>query len=569
MRRIIALALCLMMFTACAFAEGGLTMTVDTDEGSFLLSEDGKLLTQPGEYDVIYCFTYDPCEPERLMYGVTNYDDAVIPYDGEDGDVADWPDDGGELPEGDDADESEEEWEDSVEFSSMDAVTDKELDSDSAEPYDGELEGDDWDFDGEYFDALYAVMNARGELITGFDYIAFTHDVHNALIFATRADGFVDVLNEQGDVLMISDYAVMASDGNGGYFATKPDLEMTDEYGDFSNVSKLVHVSADGQESDTGYSTGTYELGAFESGYICVPLYEETAAEESADEFEDIDEEFFVDYEYYDYTVLGYVYLDANGVNVFDKVFSYATMFIDGYAEVEDEDFAARLIDVNGNYVTDKEYSGFDRSEDDDNMPIIANYEECGFDLLSRDDLSVIASFGSEYGDDLFAAQAGGDFITAHSDSCMMILDGNGRVLYTSQNSDVYAYTWYSFCEGQPERILISDGDWPNAECSLMDLQGNSIGGAYPELIAMSWKDGQGRYMVADFEIVEVEYDGETMQDADYDTYRYGMIDQDGNTVLETKYTMINCLSADRFWISDGSVYQLVDANGSVIFETE
>jgi hypothetical protein len=572
MRKIVAFILCLLLASSCAFAEGGLTMIVDTDESSFLISEDGTLLTEPGEYDVIYCFTYDPCEPERLMYAVTtfaggaNYDEYSQDADF---DVEEWPEDGGDLPAEDDSE-----------------IVDDDLEFDGATGLDGEweiVEGDetdidewseDWteedfyDFEGDFFDSLYAVMNARGELITDFDYITFSHDVKNAVIFATRADGFIDALDEQGNVLVSGEYAAMTSDGNGGYFATKPDLNQVDEYGDFPAMSALVHVAADGSEEDTGYVTGTYELGVFDSGYLCVPLYAETPSQDEADAGLEEDE-YFEDYEYYDYEVMGYVFLNSQGKNAFDKVFDYATMFIGGYAEVEDENGAARLINANGEYVTEKNYSGFDRDETGDTMPIIANLVGGGFELLDRGDLHVIASFGSEYGNDLFATQAGGNFIMATSDSSTMIMDAAGRVLYTSQEDDVYAYAWYVYCEGQPERILVSRGDWPSAQCSLMDLDGNVVGGTYPELTALSWKDGQGRYMVADFDVVEVDYDGEKMLDADYDTYFYGLIDQDGNTILETKYTMINCISADRFWVSDGSVYQLVDENGAVIYEAE
>lgn len=578
MRKITALILCLLLVTTCAFAEDGLTMIVDTDESSFLITGDGTLLTQPGEYDVIYCFTYDTCEPERLMYAVTKFAEGAVDFSefsqsaAMDAEVEDWPEDGGALPETDGSEIVDEELE-FYDYNELDGeweiIEGEETDIDD---WDEDWTEEDWyDFEGDYFDSLYAVMNARGELITGFDYIAFTHDVSDAVIFATRADGFVDALDEQGNVLVSGDYAAMTSDGNGGYLATKPDLDQIDEYGDFPAMSALVHVASDGSEEDTGYTTGTYELGVFNSGYLCVPLYGEIQPEEAAEESEEEteDDEYFEDYDNYDYEVLGYVFLDSQGKNAFDKVFTYAAMFTGGYAEVEDENFNARLIDVNGEYVTDKEYSGFDRGEDGDSMPIIANIVGGGFDLLDRADLSVIASFGSEYGNELFASQAGGDFIMAYSDSCMMIMAADGRIIYSSQDENVYAYTWYAYCEGQPERILVSRGDWPSAQCSLMDLEGNTVGGAYPELTALSWKDGQGRYMVADFDVVEVDYGGETMLDADYDTYTYGIIDQDGNTILETKYTMINCLSADRYWVSDGNTYQLVDENGNVIYEAE
>lgn len=577
MRKIIALILTLMLMATCAFAEGGLTMIIDTDMGSMLITEDGTPVTEMGEYDVIYCITYDPCEPERLLYAVTSFDGVLINLSDMEGvTIEEWPEDGGELPEGDDSEIVIDEWEVSdsdegegqVEFTEGEEI-ELEWDEDWSE--------EDWyDFEGDYFDSLYAVMNAKGEVISDFDYITFTHDVENAVVFATRADSLTDVLDEQGNVLLSTDYALMASDGNGGYFATKPDLNMIDEYGEFPTVSPLVHVASDGTETDTGYSTGTYELGVFNSGYLCVPLYSqpdmEMFDEESEEETEDED---FEDYEEYDdnyyYDAEGYVYLNAQGENAFGKEFTYATMFTDGYAEVEDENYTARLIDTTGNYVTEKEYSGFDRGEPGDDMPIIANIYGGGFDLLDRSELTILASFGDEYGAELFAAQAGGDFIMAYSDTTMMIMDRNGSVIYETgeDTDDVYAYTWYTYCEGQPERILISKGEWPSAKCTLMDTQGNTIGGEYPEMTALSWKDGQGRYLVSSFDVIEENYDGETYYDADYESYLFGVIDQDGNTILETKYPMINCIAANRYWVYDGENYQLMDENGNVLYQPE
>lgn len=593
MRKLLALILSLMLISACALAEGGLTMIIDTDEGSMLISEDGSPLTQAGEYDVIYSITYEECPPERLLYAVTPHAEyeliTLSPEDLENMDIEAWPEDGGELVDGEDSEIVDDEWgtESGDDLDIEIIVGEEEYIGD----WDEDWSEEDWyDFEGDFFDSLYAVMNAKGEVITEYDYIAFTHDVANAVVFGTRADGLIDVIDEAGNVLLSTDYAAMTSDCSGGYFATKPDLDRIDEYGEFPTVSELVHVTSDGAEEATGYSTGTYELGIFDSGFLCVALYiepmseiaeigdvdmedypEKEVDEDMTEAPEDAVDEDFIDY--YDsddyYEAEGYVYLDAQGKNVFGKEFTYATMFTGGYAEVEDEDYNTRLINTSGEFVTEGDYSSFDRVDGD--MPIVANYYEGGFDLLSQTDLSVIASFGNEYGEELFAAHAGDGFILAYSDSTMLIMDKTGNVLYTSDaaDEDVYAYTWYAYCEGSPERIIVSRGAWPEAECSLMDLSGNTIGASYPELVALSWKDGQGRYLVSTFDVVEEEYDGETYLDADYESYLYGVIDQDGNTILETVYPMINCVSANRYWVFDGENYQLMDESGNVLYQPE
>ena len=588
MRRMIALALCALLLGVSALAESGLTMIVETEDSTVLIREDGTLLTQPGDYDVIYCFTYDACAPDRRMYAVATLDgesqyeedmDGELDFDYE---IDIWPYDDGQLPEEGDQAMDELEWA----LSQQEDMDDGGWDLQVGEELPEALAGEDWDEDwseweddsvqpDSYYNTLFAAMNAQGQLITDFAYTSFVHDVENAVIFATRADGFVDALDESGNVLLSGNYAAMVSDGQGGYMATRPDLDKIDDYGDFPAISALVHVAHDGQETDTGCITGTYELSAFDSGYMCVPLYSAHAAEYPEDDGADAweEDEYFDRYEGldYDYESLGYVYLNIRGENAFGGTFPYATPFSGGYAEVEGDDYVARLINASGEYVTDKEYGSFDRSESTADMPIVANLLEGGFDLLNRGDLSVIASYtAEEYGEGLFASLAGGDFIMAYSESGTMIMDHAGRVIYATEGGDdgVYAYTWYAYCEGEPGRILLSRGEWPYSRCGLIDLEGNVVGDTYQELSALSWKDGQGRYLVASFDIEELEYDGEVIYDADYDSFFYGMIDQDGKVILDTKYTSINCIAIDRFWVSDGEVYQLMDENGNVLYQT-
>lgn len=528
MRKIAAILICLMLLAPATLAEGAQTMVVDYGSGSMLIAADGTPLTQVGDYDFIYRLSGADCPPERaLFYAIAQMD--AVPDDEFDEEVEDWPDDGGELD---------------------DEVVDIPLELyENPEELDiGEVVDSDYDFaefEGPY-ETMSALMDARGNLLTDYAYIIFTHDVENGVVIGYRADGFVSALDEKGNVLVEGEYAALVSDTKGGFFATKPDLTMTDEYGDFYYRAPLVHVRADGSEAETGLITVVSDLAGFSSGLMCIPVFADMGAfgQEPDDDAR-------------------YIYVDTDGKDAFGQSFTGAYNFFGNYADVTDEDFNGRLIDRTGAYVTEKAYSWFDFGAAEDGMPIVANLVDGGFDLLSKEDLSVIKSFDpAENGATYYAYQSGDRLIFAFSDEEINIIDGAGRVIYTGA-AGVDAYTYYFYSDSQPGRMLISQGDWPEGECQVMDFAGNPTSDSYQEIIALTWQNSEGRYQVASYDIIDDE-DG---RDADYESYRYGLIDQDGNTILEMKYEEMVYLAPDRYWVSDGGAYQLMDADGNIIYE--
>ena len=110
-------------------------------------------------------------------------------------------------------------------------------------------------------------------------------------------------------------------------------------------------------------------------------------------------------------------------------------------------------------------------------------------------------------------------------------------------------------------------GEGVDAMDCVADISGAQKSDWYRGISALSWISGEGRYLVCDYDFTEVEYDGVTGLEPDADTYRYGVIDQDGNVVVEMKYDYFDCLAADRYWVSDGTCYKLLDGEGNVIVE--
>ncbi|MGI6238895.1 MAG: hypothetical protein ACOYI5_04625, partial [Christensenellales bacterium] len=363
MRKFAAMLLCLMLLAPGALAAGGETMVVDYGAGAVLISESGEILTETGEYAFIYRVTYDDIDPARVLYYATAMSELTYTYDASLEDVEHWPEDEGDLIEGGDMDEViDEPAEDEADF---DEEFDGEDDFEHFDDY-GDIE-----FDGGFFDVNCALMDGAGNLLTDYEYTLFTHDVENAVVIAYRPDGFVSALDERGKVLLEGEYAAVVSDTNGGFFATKPDLNLTDEYGAFPPQAALMHIRADGTVEDTGMVTGTYDLGGFFSGLMCIALSDVGGEDEA-----------FFD----EYADLRYIYIDTEGKDAFGKTFAGANRFTGNYADVTDEDYNERLIDTTGAFVTEKAYSWFDFGEPGDGMPIVANLEDGGFDLLSPDD---------------------------------------------------------------------------------------------------------------------------------------------------------------------------------------
>lgn len=573
-KRILACAMCLMLPVVSAFAEGARVFVADTESGAMLITESGAGVTEPGEYDVIVPVTYDECPAERMLFAVSHldmgggffaeYGEAAEgesdweeepeweeePSWGDDwseepDDVETWPDEDGGLDEGYDMDVvDDQEWND---FGEDDFYGDDIFgggENDVGEFDYGLLDGEYIDYGMEYGVAL---MNASGELLTGFDYASFVHDVENAVVFACDFDGWVTALDERGAVLAAGSYTSMVSDGNGGFFAVAPETDGDGETGEINELAALVHVTAAGDISDTGLTTNAYEpLSGFYEGLMCVMV---------CDGYDG------------DFLAYSYVYVDQNGENAFGRSFDFAANYVGGCAEVIDDNNVARLIDRSGNYVTDAEYSYFDCGEQDDGMPMVANLIDGGFDLILRDTFEIIASFRPENGATmLYAYHSGDGLIMAYSENEMMILDASGSVLYRGAD-DMYAYTWYEFCDSQPQRLLMIQGEGADTVNCVADLSGVQQSDWYREISALSWIGGEGRYLVCDYELVEVGYDGVTWLEPDANTYRYGVIDQDGNVVVELKYDYFDCLAADRYWVSDGENYQLLDGDGGVIAE--
>ena len=97
------------------------------------------------------------------------------------------------------------------------------------------------------------------------------------------------------------------------------------------------------------------------------------------------------------------------------------------------------------------------------------------------------------------------------------------------------------------------------------EFDGTPVSEWYGDMSALSWVNGQGRYLALDYELTQIEYDDVTGYEPDMETFRYGVVDHDGNVVVELKYDYFMQLASDRYWAAQGGTYSLMDENGGVI----
>lgn len=550
MKRTLALILCLTLLALGAAAESGAPLAVDTDEGGLLLTREGVPLTALGQYATIARITYDEsCPADRVLYAAALSENAALSQPEADtpaDQVEQWPQDDGSLPEDADMGQvSDTEWEDGSLEGGTSFYPEENGASDAPEIQQIPSTENDLGFFEDGSGACLALMNAKGEVLTDYLYLSFVHDVANAVVFAYDMDGYVTALDETGRVLLAGGYTSLASDGNGGYFGVMP--EGTDEYGNLQAASRLLHISQ-GNVTDTGLWTGTYEpLVGFSQGLMCVYVcsYDQQTGQAGNG---------------------GYHYIDSTGTDAFGKEFSYASNFQGAFAEVEDAEGQAYLIDKTGNYLTTDEYSYFDLGAENDGMPIVANRGEGGFDLISKDSLQPIAQFALQPGQtSLYAYLSGDGLVVATSDTGVTLLSAQGETLY-SASDESSAHAWYSYSDGTPGRIILSQGEGYQALSCLADYTGAEKSAWYQDISALSWTGDQGRYLVVAYELADTQYDGETVQEPVADSYRYGVIDQDGNVILETNYDYFNYLDSGRYWVGQGNTLMLMDENGNELY---
>lgn len=373
----------------------------------------------------------------------------------------------------------------------------------------------------------YALMNESGKLLTGFDYTSFSHYPGLGIIVFTGMDNFEGVMNEQGEVILPAKYINICPNYVGGYLALDP----CGQPYDYNARYPVVYIDDKGRSFKTDFTSAPYNLSGFSGGFCQLNIPDDSDGLRS-------------------------VILDFEGTDVFGKEYGWIDRFIGDYAVVTDRDTGrCGLIDRNGNFATELIYTSIDAGISTEPVIFLA-CDESGATILDSTSLEALGRIDyAEYGL-AYAWYTAEHYICASGDTntCLFDLQGN-LLLQTEGTLDV----WYSHADGKPERVVISDNNWPLSTARLADLEGNTYGPEFRYITPSVWKDGHGRFIFTEYELT-VSPDGETYPD--WDSYRYGLCDESGNILLDAKYTNLEYMAPGRWWARLGPRTGMIDDTG-------
>ena len=126
----------------------------------------------------------------------------------------------------------------------------------------------------------------------------------------------------------------------------------------------------------------------------------------------------------------------------------------------------------------------------------------------------------------------------------------------------------YDFLDGIPSRIVVTQGqEQPDVYTSayLTDNEGNRVSRRYQELIPSVWYNETGIYQFGSYDPKDYEQGGGWADDIYEEPYEYGpaytcgLIDQDGNVLVEGTYDAIYTLSPWQFVLERHNMFKFID----------
>ena len=378
--------------------------------------------------------------------------------------------------------------------------------------------------DDEYAPACVALLDAEGRQLTGFDAVYLRWAAPGKVVFTTL-DERCGAMDGRGEVIVPTEYAELTALGD-GWLAVDPRGEPVD----YGSRYPVVRIDADGSKHDTGLTAFSSSLGTASEG-IC-PI-------------NDVAE----------YDGKG-VYVDARGEVLFGRSFDRADSFAGGAAQMR-IDGRDGLIDRQGQLIGNRLFEDIYRTESTSGDVFIAT---------DGGDLTVFDADGKA----LFSRHFDADEIRCWTlnPAMLNVTTRDLRRLFALDGTQLTALPewmdvsgWYTLgCTELPQRLIEGVGDWPFNAAHLVALDGRQVGGDFQGLSAVRWEDGRGLFITESYRVVPEQGGGYTIG---WNSWRYGLCDQDGNALLDCIYEHLEPLSTDRFWVRLGDRSGMIDLDGN------
>ena len=362
----------------------------------------------------------------------------------------------------------------------------------------------------------YALLSGAGEPLSEqiYDMLA----LEDGVVVFTQ-DGLYGAMTTGGEVLAEAAYTQLVSNGEGGFLALT-----TDCFDDQSDG--LYRIDETGAVSATGVQTlGT--LNWFSDGLM--PLI---SAENNL-----------------------YGYVDASGQWAIRPQFAYAGPFIEGRA-LASLTTGYGLIDNTGNWVLTPKYPDITFEDGELALAVEGDGSATGFDPATCAEIFRIEGGEGSY----YAAYDG--VVQAFDGEKTCLYDYSGRLIHEGGAQASYA-------RGENGQFILSDGPW-GAECyRIVRADGTLVEGAWQSLFPLFTLDGMGYYGFMAFEAtpVYVEELDEEQYDWDPDGVRYGVVDENGETVLSARYEALSVAGEKRLLVREGDAQGLIDVHGNWIYQ--
>jgi hypothetical protein len=340
-------------------------------------------------------------------------------------------------------------------------------------------------------------------------------------------------------LLIKPEYAALKPFGDGKWLGlrwdpTPPESLLTDDYLGMSMFEVLI-VSPDGGVIETGLHTTSGYLPNITEG-LC-PVYYVA--------------------EYGDKTV----YVDSEGAVQFEKRFDDADPFVDSYARVEVDDCYG-LIDRNGDFAVEPRFDYMDL-EDLGNRKLYIGRNNTTLTALDSDTCEVLWQADFSPADYVSWTVAGPGVLWINADDNYYYYDTDGQQI-AAYVHPADGFISYTPCEADDPRVLEYHGEWPRDFTQLVGADGSVIGRPYQNMYDSYNEGSQVRYVTTVCRIIE-DRDGEPQ--LDYNSFRYGIMDENGVELLPPIYEMASPLSLDRFWVSNGNRTGMIDSEGRWYYE--
>ena len=344
-------------------------------------------------------------------------------------------------------------------------------------------------------------------------------------------------MDAQGHVVIEPQYAALQPFGDGSWLALRwalipRELDPKDEWDTLDALFDVLILSPDGAERETGLRTTNSYLPSITEGFATVYQVEEYGSQA--------------------------VFLDSDGKVCFGRGFEDNDPFDGTLAKVEVDELYG-LIDQSGDFAAEP---GFDYIEYVDFGEKQLYFGRKGSTLTAMD-----AETGEELWQEDFSPSeyvgwtaAGPDLLWVSSDNTYYYYSLDGQRLAAYPESEAAYYGWTP-CTPDELRVLESVGEWPGSTTRLVDDQGSVIGRTDCQNLYEGYTDGTHvRYIFNTCRIVR-NSEGELWPD--YNSYRYGIMDETGAELLPPVYDRAVPLSLDRYWVSTGNTAGLIDAQGN------